>query len=535
MTLDINDIQGNIIKAYGHFKLPTARYVFFEVVDPDEGRNFLQALMPFITRAGSWDDLNPGTVTTNLAFTYRGLDALGLPRESLASFPSEFSDGMKARKDILGDDGPSAPENWDPVWQDEDRVHIWLSINGRQLSDIESRYDEVAKLVAATHDPDGSGGVQQLIGHRGDDGNLYPYQDAAALTFNGVPTRKEHFGYDDGISDPYFEGCGQDPVYMIGGGKPAKTKNGQYVDPTKAEAWEPIEAGEFILGYRDESAELPLAPLPHDLAKNGSFMVYRKLHENVKSFNEYLDNMGKDYPDGREALSAKMVGRWKNGAPLATFPTEQEAKQFGDRYAAAFSKLGTGSSDEENSAYLQTFNELDKQLRAFNFNKDLEGGKCPMGSHIRRVNPRGALEFGNAEAYETPGALVDRRRILRRGLPYGKSDSDNATDNGNHGIIFMAVNASLKRQFEFVQQQWVNYGNDFKMANDRDPILGNNPVDPETGQGGGKMVVEGEKGKRAPFFCGNIPRFVETRGGAYFFIPSITSLQLISEGLVDPT
>ena len=169
----------------------------------------------------------------------------------------------------------------------------------------------------------------------------------------------------------------------------------------------------------------------------------------------------------------------------------------------------------------------------FNYDDDLAGSRCPIGAHARRTNPRGALEFGVKGAFDTPGALTNRRRLLRRGLPYGHSDADSG-DDGNHGIIFMAIGASIERQFEFVQQQWMNYGNDFKIANEKDPLVGNH--ENEAGKGTGRMIFPAEPGSgKAPYFCSGIPQFVETRGGGYFFLPSLTALRMIGQGIVDPT
>ena len=135
-------------------------------------------------------------------------------------------------------------------------------------------------------------------------------------------------------------------------------------------------------------------------------------------------------------------------------------------------------------------------------------------------------------AFKTPGALSNRRRILRRGLPYGKVE-DATRNDGDHGIVMMILNVDLSRQFEFVQEQWINYGNDFKLANDRDPLVGNHGSD-ENGRGAGRMVIEGDTNK-PPYFCSGIPTLVETRGGDYFFVPSMTCLRMIARGLVDPT
>ena len=97
----------------------------------------------------------------------------------------------------------------------------------------------------------------------------------------------------------------------------------------------------------------------------------------------------------------------------------------------------------------------------------------------------------------------------------------------------MTIVASIKRQFEFVVQQWLNYGNDFRLANDKDPIMGNHSI--TENPNGGRMIIEGKKGEREPYFLSGLPRFVETRGGEYFFVPSVTALRMIAEGIVDPT
>ncbi len=530
-SVDLHDVQGNIVKGYGHYGYPKARYVFYRIHDEAAGREFLQGVSRMITTGIPWEltaesgaDNAPPPVTTNIAFTYRGMKMLGVPRKSLQSFPEDFVMGMKWRKDILGDDGPSAPENWDPIWQG-DAVHVWISINGKIEKAIETRYQEICDLVAKSNY-----GVEQLSGHRGPDGaSDTPYQSASAIYKNGIPQACEHFGYRDGISDPYFAASGGNPNRVIGGGKPTRA------DPATREGWEPLETGEFILGHRDEAYETPAAPLPPLLAFNGTFMVYRKLHENVGSFNRYLDEVGAKYRGGKEMLAAKFAGRWRaSGAPITQFPTEADAKAFEGKFNVAEARLYAEQPNPSKEAVAE-FTALKKQLVAFNYDHDLNGARCPIGAHVRRINPRGALEDG-IDAFNTPGALVNRRRILRRGLPYGEVE-DSSRDDGDHGIIFMVINASISRQFEFVQQQWINYGNDFKLANDKDPLLGNHGVDAD-GEPTGRMILEGDprgKGDEPPFFCSGIPRFVETRGGDYFFVPSLTALHMLADGVVDPT
>ena len=523
--LDLHDIQGNVVKAYGRYGFPKARYVVFAIRDAVMGRRFVSALAPSITTSAPWRERGSASgaapipeVTTNIAFTYHGLRDLGVPRASLQSFPDEFAMGMRARRDILGDEGASTPERWDPVWRQPDPVHVLIAIMGQDEACLERRYQQIAELAARSE-----GGVRLLPGHRGPDGrDDLDYQAASAVYVEGSPSPKEHFGYTDGIGDPFFKGTGSHESNVIGGGKltglPPETRAG----------WAPLETGEFLLGYKDEASECPEAPSPKLLSHNGTFMAYRKLHENVGSFDDYLDHVGREFPGGKEALAAKFAGRWRNGAPITAFPSEAEADAFAAKWASAKLAISSARTRAEREEAKRTFSALNQRFAAFDYREDLAGGRCPVGAHIRRANPRTALEFGETLAFETPGALSNRRRILRRGLPYG--DASERRDDGEQGIIFMALNASLRRQFEFVQQQWMNYGNDFRLANERDALVGNHP--PE----GGSMVVQTEPADpRPPFFCAKLPRFVETRGGDYFFIPSLTALRMIGEGSIDPT
>ena len=122
---------------------------------------------------------------------------------------------------------------------------------------------------------------------------------------------------------------------------------------------------------------------------------------------------------------------------------------------------------------------------------------------------------------------MNRRRILRRGLPY---DVSNDKGERERGIIMLICCSSLERQFEFVQQQWLNYGMDSNAGNDTCPMLGNRPVEEL------KFVIPQSKEREgAPFICSKLPQFVETKGGAYFFVPSMTSLRMIAIGVIDPT
>ncbi len=527
--LDLHDIQGNIMWAYPQLGFLSGRNIFFEVTKGHHGRSFITALLPYVTSSAAWKEgktRSEGVLpeaTTNVSFTYNGLKKLGISVQTLQSFPDEYIMGMRGRRTILGDDGSSAPEKWDQIWRTQE-VHIFIGLGGSDEAAIEKRYNLILDLKK---DLDG---VALLEGHAG---TSPAYQDTSVLyDKNGLPTPKEHFGFTDGISNPFFRGMTPEMGEVIGGGKKSsKDKNG-YGDPQLESTWEPLETGEFILGHKDEAKEYPMAPMPPLMAKNGSFLIYRKLHENVGKFNEFLEKQSKDFAGGKEALAAKMAGRWRNGVPLTTNPTDENAA-LGDKRAKAQFDMATAKTPEEKKEAVDAFRNINKKFVGFDYDKDIDGGSCPVGAHMRRMNPRGSLEFGVEGAFETPSALADRRRILRRGLPYGK-DVDPTSNDGEHGIIFMAIVANIKRQFEFVQQQWMNYGNDFRLANDKDPLLGNHHADQRLSDN--RMIIEGDiETKRPPHFLSNIPRFVETRGGEYFFIPSITALRMIGEGIIDPT
>jgi deferrochelatase/peroxidase EfeB len=227
-------------------------------------------------------------------------------------------------------------------------------------------------------------------------------------------------------------------------------------------------------------------------------MVYRKLHQNVATFRRYLDEKSKLYPGGKEKLASKFVGRWRDGTPTELSPDKMDLDLV-----------------------------QDKQRNVnFTFGNDPQGVSCPIAAHLRRAHPRDAFGFH--------GQLVNRRRITRRGLPYGSyaPEDQPVTDVEQRGIAFMALNASLARQFEFVQQQWIEYGNDSHQGNDKEILLGNHDLL----EGRGKFTVQGtaDDPKNPPFLCGGLTNFVELRGGDYFFIPSMTALKMMASGNVDP-
>jgi deferrochelatase/peroxidase EfeB len=554
--LDLADIQGGTLRAYGRLGFPKARYFFLSVHDGAKGRRLVEALRPHVTTAARWVDPKRGEpllrtrhpkltdairaqgiadypgavqlvkpkVAINVAFSFLGLLALEVPTRTLRGMPDEFIDGMEKRAAMLGD----TPwlDRRDAIWRRAGQapVHILVSMNaemddaGAPIPELEARTQWLRSLCAASE-----GGVEILAGH-GPTGAQH--QDASAVLRDdagkAAPTNKEHFGLSDGFGDPVFVGqygAGAEAIKKVGGGKllPDQT-------------WAPLATGEFLLGHADEAQEIPGAAMPLEFSRNGTFMAYRKLHENVASFAGYMADQGRSYAqamgiaDADEAqatVSAKLVGRWSDGVPLMAAPTYAQWQAFNAELAAA-QKAG----DKAKLA------EIALKYVNFTYRQDPDGAACPVTSHLRRVNTRDALDphFASSNPKQWQGsALNNRRRFLRRGLPYGSVDPANLTDEGEHGIVFLAVCSSLFRQFEFVQQLWVQYGLDFNAGSDTCPIVGNHDSD-------SKFVIATDPGgSGAPFICGRIPQFVEPRGGEYFFVPSMTALRMIGMGIVDPT
>jgi len=280
----------------------------------------------------------------------------------------------------------------------------------------------------------------------------------SALDLDATPPfdqAHDHFGYRDRLSQPCIEGAGEVPTPGSG---PA------------------LKAGEFILGYPDEEGPQPPLPQPDVLSRNGSYMAYRRLEEHVDRFRAFLRSQG-ETRDEQELAAAKLMGRWRSGAPLALAPDRDDAALGAD---------------------LQRNND-------FNFKEmDPHGYAVPIGSHIRRMNPRDT------------GANLNRRRMIRRGATYGPPLPEGAPDDGRErGIAAFVLCASLVRQFEFAQNVWINDRDFQELGNERDPIIG-------TQDGTLDFTIPRRPIRRK---VTGLPAFTTLRGGAYFFLPGLTALR----------
>jgi len=431
--LELDDIQ--------HFLLErtpalAGRYEFLSFQGSAAGRAWLAAMIDEASSAAQVRSAPGSDHWVTLAFTANGLRALGVDDASLATFPEEFRAGMAARAAILGATGHNAPDRWigrvaDPA------LHALVILFARDGQERDRWRDEHARRRSAIP------GVDVL----------------ESLELDAIaPGPREHFGYRDRLSEVPIEGAGRAPQPGSGA---------------------PVKPGEFFLGYVDESGAVPAQPEPALLTRNGSYLAYFRLQEHVALFRDFLRrNAGT--PDDEELLAAKLMGRWRSGAPLVLAPERDDPSLATD---------------------LQRTNDFDYGTM------DPHGYKCPIGAHIRRVNPRDTA------------ANVQRHRMIRRGGTYGPPLPEGAPDDGvERGIAGFIGCASLVRQFEFAMSVWVNDPAFKGLGNERDPIIG-------TQDGTFDMTLPRRPIRRK---LTHLPAFTTLRGGAYFFVPGLHALQLLA-------
>ncbi|MEZ0054420.1 Dyp-type peroxidase family [Mycobacterium sp. MAA66] len=431
--LELHDIQHILLTRTPAI---TGRYEFLTFDTAAGGRAWLSELLDKVqSAADAQATMDSSDRWVTVAFTWTGLRALGVPEESLATFPDEFREGMASRASILGDTGAAAPEHWVGGLAGED-LHAIAILFSRTDEQCVRSIEEHDNLLARID------GVRSL----------------SYLDLNATPPfnyAHDHFGFRDRLSQPVMKGSGQDPTPGSG---------------------DPLEPGEFILGYPDEDGPVANLPQPEVLSRNGSYMAYRRLQEHVAVFREYLREKA-DTPEGEELLAAKFMGRWRSGAPLVLSPNKDDPE--------------LGADPMRNN----DFNYKDD---------DPFGYACPLGSHARRLNPRDTAHY------------LNRRRMIRRGATYGPELPEGAPDDGvDRGIAAFIICANLVRQFEFAQNVWINDTSFHELGNEHDPICG-------TQDGTLDFTVPKRPIRKVHK---GIPAFTTLRGGAYFFLPGINAIR----------
>jgi Dyp-type peroxidase family len=438
VTVELDDIQATVLRYRPEPYYGT--HVMLHVDDAAAGRELLRNLAPHVDSAADW--WQAGEPWIAVALTYAGLAALGVPEESLQSFPEAFRVGMAARADQLLDHGLNDPEHWEPEFA-PGAIHIGVSV----FSDSEQTWRRT--METARRHYEGRAGLTVL----------------SAQDFGAQPGDLNPLGYKDSIGQPAIEGSGVEPL------------------PAQGPA---IKAGEFILGYPGESGVPLPAPHPEALGRNGTYIGLRKYQTRVATFNRFL-RANAQTEDERELLAAKLVGRWRSGAPLTLAPDHDDKA------------LGADPMRNNDFAYAA----------------DPDGRQVPLGAHMRRMNPR-----------DTEMALladVNVHRVIRRsttfGAPYDPDALSAEDDETPRGLHFLFISAKAMATMEFLQQEWINNGNFMSLGNERDPNVG-------LQEDGAVFTIPRAPVRRRVH---GIETFNVLRGGEYFFMPSLTALRWLGE------
>jgi Dyp-type peroxidase family len=484
MLDDLPDIQALVLTSWK--RLPHAAYVFAtfdERRDPEAvaaRRRWLAALVPDVSTCAEIsvtrdDDQVPAPAGATpprlqLALSAVGLAALGATPAELAGLADEAKQGMYARARILGDGAT-------PAWE--------LGGAGPRLG-----------ALVACFAPDATALEEMIADHTA---RLVAIDATVVVERTQFLGRREHFGYADGLSQPCIAGTRKRP------------------DPDNE-----VPTGEILLGYLNAYDRMPKGPRgvgadgqPLDLGKNGTYLVFRKLEQHVERFWGYFAEQARALlhcgygpgPDCTPAeldawtdwLAAKAIGRWRSGAPLSLSPEHEDPAKATPEVCNDFRFAAN----------------------------DPHGERCPIGSHIRRANPRDAR--GAGETPQESLAVVRRHRLVRRGRSWGPPMDREAaltgqSDGQRRGLLFISLQASIARGFEFVQQTWLSNLGFARLNREGDPLAGGE-VDPR-GQTGGD-VHDYFTIPVAPIRIRLVdrPQMVSTTGGEYFFLPSLTALR----------
>lgn len=400
--LNLADIQGTILRGYNY---PQIRFFLFRIDDAAGARELCKNLLPgsgtslTLTTAQPWQEKPLFCLT--LGVTSGGLKKLigqqgynAVSNATAGDFFTPFDAGAENRARRVGDIGTSDPKNW---WKN----------GGSRLPEPPSATDLDLLIALYTQNPlDRERFSEALLGMiprvAGDRpaAVLAFVQDSDALANPGStePSRRIHFGYADGISQPRLQDSAGHDV----------------VEPQKGDDRPGVPVSNFLMS-RPEA-------FIHPLLENGSYAAFRLLYQDVAAFNAYISTQGKD----PHLVAAQMCGRWFNGTPLVTSPDKP---------------LENPSEHE-----LESFKYLAN---------DGDGRRCPFSSHIRRTNPRDDTFVKGNESYPAP--ISQQRRILRRGAPYGPEYSE-STAGAQRGLVGLFICAKLRDQFEFVMQTWIGQG-----------------------------------------------------------------------------
>ncbi|MER5641463.1 hypothetical protein ABT095_31535 [Kitasatospora sp. NPDC002227] len=484
------EIQGDILAG---FKKDQTVLLFLRFEDPLKARSWLQRLTPRIAttrqvatfnkafsearqRAGG-DPSGLKATWLGISFTYQGLAALTgrppYPDAPAGTALGAFQQGPVARARINGDDTPAnSPSGW--VFGNhgtEEAVHAVLTVAADTVEDLRAAVTEQREAAA-----------QCLV-------QVVFQQDCATLP--GTRRGKEHFGFKDGVSEPGVRGFDEpDPL------RPEWVKGHP---GTRL-----IPAGEFVAGHPQvERGDLGGPTQLPPWTFNGSFQVVRRLAQDVPGWWAQVARQLPLLKDRKvvpqdatvEWLAARLVGRWRSGTPVAKCP-------------AADTPFNTVAANDND----------------ISFATDLDGRLTPLWSHLRKTNPRDGLQERPGDAPFPEDPVMDRRRIMRRGSPYGHPFDPAAEGPGGpdapRGLLFVSYQTDLVTQFEFIQQSWID--------SPAFPPGRKQPPGPDAMVGATGTVTYNQDGD--PAVPMSLQQFVRTEGAVYAFAPSVTVLRALGEG-----
>jgi Dyp-type peroxidase family len=539
-VLDTQEIQGNSLVG---FNKDHQAFLFFQITETSTAKRWLQVIAPHVAtidetlafrrlfrvmRSRRGQEVG-GLVATwiNVAFSSSGIEKLTSAAE-LDKFTSDaFKLGMASRAGLLGDetDAKGDPQGW-IVGGPERVIDILLIVASDR---VELMRAEVRRLK------DQIGSMQGVSVALENQRGLWVVYEEEGCVLPGSLAGHEHFGFRDGISQPGIRGL----VSSL----PLDFLTPRLIDPqdpmaaTYARPGQPlIWPGQFVLGskYPLQNMYDPLLPQANTSpqpawAENGSYIVLRRLKQDVSAFWRFMAQeakaLGAKYPllGGLTAqrLATLIVGRWPSGAPLMREPLLDNPNladhalainNFQFTNAARQIMLSPAASNPPDTFPLSV--------------ADAEGLRCPFASHIRKVNPRDdTTELGGPERSLT-------RRILRRGIPFGRPLQDVLQSNGDNeerGLMFVAYQASIESQFEFLMTDWANspvnphsyVASVEEHPAGQDPIIGRQPV-------GGPPRGFTIRVDQQTFETAALPKeWVIPTGGGYFFVPSVTALKMV--------
>lgn len=526
--LDLDEIQGNIL---GGFNKDYQNFVFLAFPQPAASavKAWLKGRLASITplrdvaryrkqfksriAAEGKEPANMVTLWQNVAFSFQGLSKLA---PDAALFPADsFVSGAAASSPNLGDPavGPFSAQNWIVGGLGSLPDLIWI-IAGDVEADVTAATADLTATATAA-------GLQLVHIDEGRDLGL----------FDPALKGHEHFGFRDGISQPGVRGKTSDSDFLEIG---RLTPDPDYTIPEYAEQGRPLVcAGEFVIGYARQTPDFPRIASPVDpvgpkpsaategivgpwWSVNGSFLVFRRLQQDVAGFNRFLAAQAAELPASADAehLGAVIVGRWKSGAPVMRTPLQDNP--------------ALGGNDQANNNFLYIGGSVsgaqDPNDGFGPIPNDGGGTICPAAAHVRKVNPRDHdTDQGGANVTLT-------KRILRRGIPYGVPLAGNATvdDGKDRGLLFLSYQRSISEQFEFLCANWMNSAlkpQSGSSVGGFDLLVGQNSADAARMRQCFLPLGAAAAGVPVPTTGVEFTQFVNPTGAGYFFAPSLSAIR----------